>query len=280
MTGGPRSFVSSTRFQTRQDSGLWFAFRGRDLLVVDSNGVPRGRSLEDFGLSPVRVQFLGHLDGEACFSAELAKEADPPSGGNFRNLRQLFGQLPEELMAIAGRAVQVMEWDRTHQYCGACGSRTEPHAKMRARVCTNAACAIEHYPRVSPAMIVAVERGPEILLARSPHFPEGIFSVLAGFVDPGETAEEAVHREVFEETGIRVKNLRYFASQSWPFPHSLMLGFQAEYAGGEFVLDPDEIEAAGFYHVDALPKTFPGRVSISQWLMDDFCARHGRVRSG
>ena len=171
--------------------------------------------------------------------------------------------------------MQVMHWDRTHQFCGACASPTRPHGSARARVCTNADCGLEHYPRLSPAIIVAVERGDEILLARSPHFPPGIYSVLAGFVDPGESAEEAVVREVFEETAIRVTNVRYFGSQPWPFPHSLMLGFQADYESGAVSPQEGEIEDAGFYRVDALPKTFPGNISISQWLLRDFVRRRG-----
>ena len=180
-------------------------------------------------------------------------------------------------MAVAGRAVQIVEWDRTHQFCGACAAPTVLHERVRARVCTNPACKLEAYPRLSPAMIVAVERGEELLLARSPHFPAGIYSVLAGFVDPGESVEDAVHREVFEETAVRVANVRYFASQPWPFPNSLMLGFQADYAGGDVVPEPGEIEHAAFFHVDALPPLFPGNVSISQWLIADFVRRHGRA---
>jgi NAD+ diphosphatase len=191
----------------------------------------------------------------------------------FRDLRQLFGRMQDELIAVAGRAVQIVEWDRTHQFCGACASPTSSIPTRRARVCTNERCKLEFFPRLSPAMIVAVERGREILLARSPHFPPEIYSVLAGFVDPGESAEEAVRREVFEEVGLRVTNIRYFGSQPWPFPHSLMLGFIADYESGELALEADEIEDARFFHVDELPKTFPGRVSISQWLLHDFIDR-------
>ena len=125
-------------------------------------------------------------------------------------------------------------------------------------------------------VVVAVERGEEILLARSPHFPRGIYSVLAGFVEPGESAEECVRREVHEETGVHVTDVRYFASQPWPFPHSLMLGFTARYAGGTVRPAAGEIEDAAFFHVDALPKTFAGRTSISQWLLEDFRRRLGR----
>lgn len=166
------------------------------------------------------MQFLGNLNGEPCLSAELRDDVEPPEGGQFRDLRQLFGRLPDEVMSIAGRAVQVMEWDRSHQFCGRCGAPTVPHEKARSRVCTNPACRSEHYPRLSPAMIVAVERGPEILLARSPHFPPGIYSVLAGFVDRGKNAEDAVRREVMEETSISVTNVRYYGSQAWAVPRT------------------------------------------------------------
>ncbi len=280
MSRAPFSFVPSPRFQAAHGAGLWFVFHKRELLVSDSFAVPNVPSLDVLGLTATRVQFLGTLDGEPCFSAELAAGSEPPRGAQFRDLRQLFGRMRESLLSVATRAVQIMEWDRTHQFCGACASPTTAHPKARSRVCTNPACGLEHYPRLSPAIIVAVERGDEILLARSPHFPPGIFSVLAGFVDPGESVEEAVHREVFEETGIQVANVRYFNSQPWPFPNSLMLGYQADYAGGDLVLDPEEIEDAAFYHVDTLPSMFPGRVSISQWLIHDFCARHGRTLGG
>ncbi len=244
--------------------------------MSDSYAVPHVPSPDALGMSALRIQFLGTLDGEPCFSAEVARDTEPPRGAQFRDLRQLNGRLRDTLHSVAGRAVQIMEWDRTHQFCGACASPTLIHPTMRSRVCTNPDCKLEQYPRLSPAIIVSIERGDEILLARSPHFPPGIFSALAGFVDPGESAEDAVHREVFEEVGVRVKNVRYFGSQPWPFPNSLMLGYQADYESGELVLDPNEIEEAGFFHVDALPPMFPGRISISQWLIHAFCEQRGR----
>jgi NAD+ diphosphatase len=275
VTADPFAFVPEAAWPVEEGPGLWFAFRGRDLLVLEGDRVPRVASLQALGLSAVRVQRLGRLRGEACFSAELAADAVPPAGGAFRPVRELLAVLEPELGRAASRAVQIVEWDRTHQFCGACGTTTAHDPRTRARVCGNPACKLSQYPRLSPAVIVAVERGPEILLARSPHFPSGLFSVLAGFVDPGESAEDAVHREVFEEVGVRVTNLRYFGSQCWPFPHSMMLAFQADYAGGTLTPDPEEIEAAGFYRADALPSIRPGLISISQWLIQDFRARHG-----
>ncbi len=269
-------FVPSSRFTTAPRRGLWFAFRQRELLVRADFTLPSELSLEELPLAPVRTQYLGELHGVPSYAAQLAPETAAPEGLTFCDLRALYFRrtFSEELMAMAGRAVQVMDWDRTHQFCGACATPTVPHGSSRSRVCPQ--CGLEQYPRVSPAMIVCVERGEEVLLARSPHFPPGIYSTLAGFVDPGESAEECVAREVFEEAGVRVRNIRYFASQPWPFPHSLMLGFFCEWESGEVVPEPGEIEDAGFYHVAALPKLFPSRRSVGAHLLMDFCARHGR----
>jgi NAD+ diphosphatase len=190
-----------------------------------------------------------------------------PEGMGFKDLRQVYGLLEEDLFVLGGRAVQIVEWDRTHQYCGRCGSRTHTKEKERAKVCPQ--CGLHSFPRLSPAIIVAVTRGEEILLARSAHFPQGMFSVLAGFVEPGETIEECVVREVKEEVGITVGNIRYFGSQPWPFPNSLMLGFTAEYVGGELALDPTEIAEAGWFRADSLP-SIPGRISIAGRLIKWF----------
>ncbi len=251
---------------------LCFAFRGRELLVTVGCQLPPLAALDDADLESVRSQFLGTLGGSRCHSIELAPDAAAPAGMAFRDLRALYGNLESATHAVAGRAVQIVEWDRTHQYCGTCGKPTQAAATERSRTCP--VCRIPHSPRLSPAMIVAVERGNEILLARSPHFPAGIYSVLAGFVEPGESAEEAVAREVMEETGIRVKDIRYFGSQPWPFPNSLMLGFNAAYESGEIRIEEEEIEDARWFSADAMPTVFPGGISISQWLMQDFLARH------
>ncbi|MDE0886609.1 MAG: NAD(+) diphosphatase [Myxococcota bacterium] len=252
-----------------------FAFHGRELLVTESNQLPSVETIDALGIDAVRTQYLGAWDEAPCFSAELPADFKPPTGFATRDLRMLFGAFEPELHTLAGRAVQVMEWDRTHQFCGACGAPTELSTSDRSRACPD--CAIPMYPRLAPAMIVAVERGDEILLGRSRNFPPGIFSVLAGFVEPGESAEEAVIREVYEETRIVVEDVRYFGSQAWPFPNSLMLGFTARYKSGSVDTDhDDEMEAANFFHVDNLPTTFPGEISISQWLLRDFVQRHSK----
>jgi NAD+ diphosphatase len=256
------------------EAPLWFLFRGRELLVTPQGGVLAALDPGEAGAVTVRRQFLGLLGTRPCWSGELASDADAPAGMSFRDLRFLFAQLPPEIHGVASRAVQIMDWDRGHQFCGACGAPTRSAESERARVCDR--CNALYYPRLAPSMIVAVERDDTILLARSNHFPRGIYSVLAGFVEPGESVEETVAREVFEETAIEVDDVRYFGSQPWPYPHSLMLGFTARYRAGEIRVDGTEIEDAGWFRADDMPMTFPGNISISQWLIRDFLVRNGR----
>jgi NAD+ diphosphatase len=256
-------------------SPLLFAFRGRELLVTEDLRLPSLEQVDAHGYEAVRRQYLGTLDGRHCFSVELSLDAKEAAGLRFANLHMLHGSFDETMRALAGRAVQIVEWDRTHQYCGACAEPTMLSEQDRSRMCPR--CQVPMYPRLAPAMIVAVEREGEILLARSPHFPAKIMSVLAGFVEPGESAEEAVVREVYEETSIVVQDVEYFGSQPWPFPNSLMLGFRARYASGEIAIDGEEIEEAAWFRADAMPPMFPGRVSISQWLIQDFLVRHGQA---
>jgi NAD+ diphosphatase len=180
-------------------------------------------------------------------------------------LRRLFGQVDDLEFVLAGRAIQIMEWDRTHQFCGACGTPTESRRNERVRACP--ACAHAVYPRLAPAVMMLVRNGRKLLLGRSARFPPGMYSALAGFVEPGETIESCIEREVLEEVGVKIANLRYFGSQSWPFPHSLMIAFFADYAGGEIVPQPEEIEDAQWFDVDSLPG-LPMPISISRWLID------------
>jgi NAD+ diphosphatase len=195
----------------------------------------------------------------------LPDDAPVPPGFALTGLRTLFGIIDDGLVALAGRARQVVDWARTHRFCGACGGPTQPMAGERAMKCP--ACGHCAYPRISPAMMVLVKRGPEILLARHTRLM-GRYTALAGFLEAGETVEEAVHREVREEVGLEVKDLRYFASQSWPFPHALMIAFTAEYAGGEIRTEPAEIaEARWFGPGDTLPE-IPIPQSIARALIE------------
>jgi NAD+ diphosphatase len=190
----------------------------------------------------------------------------------FHGLRALFDTLPEDLFWTAGRAFQMMHWSRTHQYCGRCGHPTQDAENERAKRCPE--CGHTSYPRISPAIIVAVVKDDrELLLAHAKRFPKGLHSVIAGFVEPGETFEEAVRREVKEEVNIDVSDIRYFRSQPWPFPDSLMVAFTAKYAGGELQVDNVEIMDAGWYTADNLPLG-PSSISVARKLIDWFVANH------
>ena len=182
-------------------------------------------------------------------------------------MRALFGLLDENLIWVAGRANQLVDWRRIHRYCGRCGHATEDKPDERARICPR--CGLINYPRLSPAIIVAVVKGDRILLARNKRFRRPFYSVLAGFVEPGETLEECVAREVGEEVGISLANIRYFGSQPWPFPNSLMVGFVAEHAGGEIAVDNRELTDARWFSAGNLPP-IPPRISIARRLIDWF----------
>jgi NAD+ diphosphatase len=257
---------------------LWFAFKDNRLLVSrqgEAADVPLLSDLAGLGLAPVRRQYLGTAAGIPCFSAELPEDAALPPGWTCIELRPLFGALRDPLFALAGRAFQIMDWDRTHQFCGRCGHPTETKIGERAKSCPR--CGLFNFPRVAPAIIAAVVRDRRLLLARARRFPTAMYSVIAGFVEPGESLEECAHREIREETGIGIRNLGYFGSQSWPFPHSLMVAFTAEYAEGEIEIDGTEVVDAGWYGPQELPR-IPDRVSIARRLIDWFVASHGADR--
>lgn len=245
---------------------LAFAFRGNEILVREPGlALPDAAVMAALGVDASRLLPVGLYQAAYCCAAWLEPGTAPVEGHAFRGLRSLFGQMDEALLAVAGRAFQIADWARSNRYCGACGKPMRRTAGERAMKCE---CGQVAYPRISPAMMVLVKRGPQILLARNVAAPPGRFSALAGFLEPGESVEDAVHREVREEVGVEVKGLRYFASQSWPFPGSLMLAFTAEYAGGELAPDRVEIaEARWFGPGDALPQLSP-RQSISRALID------------
>jgi NAD+ diphosphatase len=224
---------------------------------------------DDLGLEVRTTHALGMLDGTPCWAADIDDDAVKVFGKQspFAPLRELWGRLDETQWVIAGRAVQIVDWDRTHRFCGRCGTPTEVASSDRSRRCP--ACGLSAYPRLAPAIITVVERDDEILLARGVNFPLPMFSCIAGFVEPGETLEQAVVREVLEEVGVVVDDVRYQRSQPWPFPHSLMIGFRARWVSGDIVIDPSEIAEAHWYRVDDLPMTPPG-VSVASHLIADW----------
>jgi len=274
--------------------GHWFAFSGDRLLV--EIGPPSSASTDDlrvpsrpqwarlpFGASlgleaeALRTLYLGRLGQSHCFAAEFPAATPAPQGSSWENLRTLFSVLDDAHFAIAGRALQIIDWDRTHQFCGRCGTPTEPKADERVRVCPS--CRLSAYPRVAPAIMALICRGREVLLGRGPHFPRGMYSALAGFAGPGESLEQCLAREVAEEVNVSVGNIRYFASQPWPFPHSLMIAFTCDWTGGEIRPDPVEIEDAAWFDVFQLPK-LPSRISIARALIDTVTAEMRQAHGG
>jgi len=243
----------------------WLLRHGEALVIDAGDGTPdfpRGGAADFAGLRDALP--VGEWRGLPCFAAEI----EAPAEGEFAPLRRIFGLLGEKAFALAGRGVQLLDWQRHHRYCGACATPTERMPDEFAMRCP--ACGLIAYPRLSPAVMVLVRRGRQLLLARGARFPEGMYSALAGFVEPGETLEQCAAREVREEVGIEIDNLRYFGSQPWPFPNSLMMAFLADYAGGELRPDGQEIEAVEWFAPDALPP-LPMPMSIAHRLIVAAC---------
>ena len=254
------------------DAAIAFAFSGDKMLVGGTEAAPIVPTLGELrraGIDGIR-HFLGVLSSVPCVAVGLNHPLAVPEGFRLAGLRMLFFRISEPLLALGARAFQIIEWDRTHRYCGRCGAPTHDKQNERAKECT--VCGYVAYPRVSPAMMALVTRGRELLLARSQRFPPGRYSALAGFVEPGETIEDCIRREVKEEVGIDVDGITYFASQSWAFPHSLMIAFTATYAGGELRPDGREIADVQWFSPDALPE-MPPSVSIARRLIDATAAR-------
>lgn len=260
----------------------WIILSGFRLLVHDQYphaSFPKMRNPTEIGVEVSRKQYLGYLNdpaGKIHFYSGEAKDPEfVPHGMAYVSLRHLFSRMNDTMLTLAGRAVQIVEWDRTHQYCGRCGIPVEAMTRERAKKCPQ--CALTSYPRLAPAVIVSIERngpaGKELLLAHNKRHPSGFYSVLAGFVEPGETLEECVKREIREEVGLEVKNIRYFGSQPWPFPNSLMIAFLADYADGEITLEEDELEEASWFPPDALPPV-PPPISIARHMIDTFVASY------
>jgi NAD+ diphosphatase len=231
----------------------WFGVRGAKVLVNDRREFDGD------------AHFLGVLDGVGCWAEDIADHAADEA--MFSDLRGLYGRLDEVEWVVAGRAVQIVEWSRTHRFCGRCGTATVPNGNDRSMKCPQ--CGLLAFPRLAPAIITLITRngGEEALLARGVNFPLPMYSALAGFVEPGESLEQAVAREVFEEVGVRIGSIAYHSSQPWPFPHSLMLGFTAEWVEGEINIDPSEIVDANWYTREDLPMIPPG-ISIARKLID------------
>jgi NAD+ diphosphatase len=248
----------------------WWVVRAGEILVLESGAPPFGvPPVVDVTEDPI---ILGSLGDHLVWAVGVDHRAEAPPGYRFAPLRALVGQLAEDRWVLAGRAVQLVEWARTSRYCGRCGAPTVASPGERGMRCP--ACGLVAYPRLAPAVITLVERGDEVLLANGRAFGTPMYSCLAGFVEPGETLEAAVRREVGEEVGVDLDEVRYFGSQPWPFPHSLMIGFLATWGGGDIVIDETEMADAGWFSAGAMPM-IPPRMSIARALIDDWLRRQG-----
>lgn len=253
---------------------LWFIFEKYKLLVrreKDACTIPEAGQAAESGITPIRKIFLGCLGHRRCYAAALNPENPVPPHYHWMDLRELPRIIGEEMFWLAGRANHLLDWDLCHRFCGRCGRPFMDKPDERAKICST--CGLINYPRLSPAVIMAVLKEGRILLARNKRFRAPFYSVLAGFVEPGETLEECVRREIREEVGLTVENIRYFGSQPWPFPNSLMVGFVADHAGGEIRVDNIELMEAGWFTARNLPR-IPPRISIARRLIDWYVDSH------
>jgi len=249
------------------NSDLFFVFCERKLLVQDNAGTPRAPSREEVAAFCEDIEdelYIGTLGGVPCYTA-ITQVNNAPDGYSFSDLRYVFFNGEPKLRTPLSTAALLRDWMINTRFCGRCGAKTVPRSNEWCSACPD--CGSVAYPRMSPAVIVAVIRDGKILLAHNSRFPvPEMYSLIAGFVEPGESLEDTVHREILEETGLRVKNIRYFSSQCWPFPDSLMVGYVAEHASGEIQLN-DELSDAGWFCKDTMPKV-PDRGPISRMIID------------
>lgn len=252
------------------DDSLWFLFRDQKIIILSSNEktiIPRYKNLMQHGIAANNFLYMGRYGDIHCYASEVSPETEFHEPFSLHPPLSLLNKVGEDFVRIAGLGNQLVYWNRNHRFCGKCGKTTEDKQDERAKVCAD--CGQIYYPRLSPAIIVAVLKDDKILLAHSQRFPAKFYSVLAGFVEPGENLEECVKREVREETGIGVKNIKYFGSQPWPFPDSLMIAFTAEYEDGEIEVDKTEIADAEWYSREEIPR-IPPSISIARKLIDWF----------
>lgn len=255
------------------DPGIWFIFQGDTLLLENREAVsPIEGTCPPWAGENIRKLLIGSWMKKPVRVLELGANAGIPSGFLAEPLLTTFlhERLPDSLLSLAGLAQQILSWERRSGVCSRCGGKNEEIADTWGKRCT--VCHSEHFPHIHPCALVLVSRADELLLIHKPEWPPGYYSIPSGFCDFGESLEECASREVWEETGIRTKNLRYVGSQSWPFPAQLMTGFTAEYAGGEIVVDKGELEHAAWFRRDNLPQTFSSS-SIAGWMLETFGQR-------
>lgn len=259
-------------------SSYWFPFReGKMFVDVYEQTFMLIRGGEEVRelLQPVSVLHLGTLAGQSCLACEVAPDFTPPRDWQAMELRTLYGRLNKQSNALAGYASQLLLWERTNRYCPSCGHITEPLEGTWGRHCSH--CGYEHYPPVTPAILVLVHDDTRMLLTHKPGWGKR-YSCIAGFVEPGESLEECVQREVYEEVGLEVSDIEYVGSQPWPYPHQLMVGFNARFVGGTLQPDGEELDDAQWFSPDALPE-LPSPVSLAHHIIMGWINAHRPISS-
>ena len=261
---------SPENFNTSSESAVSIILKHQEFITSKNSDflIFEDEDLQWSEMHFINKQFLGYLNDRPCFLSELTSESKLDSNLMLTPLRNLLGRIPDTLFTICSRSIQLSEWSQNNQFCGKCGSKMNNHEKERAMYCECNNILV--YPRISPCIIVLVTKGEELLLAHNKNFPGAFYSTLAGFIEAGESAESAIHREIYEEVKVKVKNIKYFGSQSWPFPSQLMLGYHAEYLEGDITPDGEEIDSADWFHYKELPQVPTGNISISGQLIESF----------
>ncbi|ADK15013.1 MULTISPECIES: NAD(+) diphosphatase [Clostridium] len=266
--------ISSDTLKKGKASDLCCVFHNQNLLVKKEGNTFVIPTFDDIKLLNIEYQtefFLGSIEKKSCFAIESTSELNLPINFNLMDLYDLGSLLDEQSFLISGRASQILNWDKTHRFCGKCGSKTENKKDEMAKICPN--CNHIMYPVICPAIIVAVTKGDKILLAHNNGFKDNMYGLIAGFVEAGEDLNSAVKREVFEEVGIKVKNIEYYRSSPWPFPNSLMIGFFAEYESDQIKVDGSEIKQADWFTKDNFPN-IPKKFTIARSLINEFSKRN------
>jgi NAD+ diphosphatase len=254
---------------TPPEDGHWVIIQGNNAILEETHTGPKlfHGNLPEWLVPQQPALCIGTWCGKPLRAITISSslELEPPFVGEAFNANH--ENMDIQTLTLAGLAKQILHWDRQSRYCPRCGSQTIGISSTWGKRCTS--CSSEHYPHIHPCAIVLVKRGNELLLTRKAEWPAGRFSLVAGFLDFGESLEECAIREVREETGIEICNIRYVGSQNWPFPAQLMAGFVADYASGDICVDPLELDDARWFPVDALPD-LPSRRSIARWIIESF----------
>lgn len=255
-------------------SNYAIVIRGKELLVNTDFTLPLTEQIEINDNN--RYVAVSSTDNNTYKAIRVSdNEITPTDTQQWSELRPMYGLMPEEQFRMSGKGLQMIHWHEHSRYCPMCGTTTE-HFLDNATKCPS--CGYEIFPMIAPAAIVLVEKGDEILMVRAKNFRSDNYGLVAGFLEVGETLEECVERELMEEVGIKVKNIKYFGNQPWPFPSGLMVGYTAEYESGQIRLQEEELTDGGFFHYSNLPK-LPGKMSIARKMIDHFLDKKTNIKA-